>query len=64
MAYKYRLFYPDGDSEESEQSYETEELAREAALYDCSCFQLGGEELRMSGDDYVEGEVEYEVYEE
>ena len=60
---KYKIIF---DGEEQDELYDTEAEAEEAALYFCSCAQLGAETLHMSnpGDyDYDEDEYEDPDYE-
>ncbi len=64
MAYKYRLIYPDGTIEISDDSYSAWSDAEDAALYDCSCFEEGAEILALSGRNFDSGTLEYEIYEE
>ena len=47
---KYRAIvtYPDGEEEILEDLFDTEEEAREAALYAISCWDTGAEILNMS----------------
>lgn len=50
----------------AEETFDTEKEAEEAALYDCSCFELGGEIMGMMGDrdeDIIEGECDFEIIE-
>lgn len=55
---KYRAIvtYPDGDEEILEDLFDTEEEAREAALYAISCWDTGSEILNMSNP----GDYEYD----
>ncbi len=66
MKYTYILYYPDGESDMAEETFNTEKAAEEAALYACSCFTLGGEIMGMMGDrdeDIIEGECDFEIIE-
>lgn len=64
MAYTYKLLYPNGEEDLSEEIFDTEQEAEDAALYDCSCFRTGGEIMALMGDrdeDIIEGDCEYEI---
>ena len=66
MKYTYILYYPDGESDMAEETFDTEKEAEEAALYACSCFKLGGEIMGMMGDrdeDIVEGDCDFDIIE-
>ena len=63
MAFKYKLIYPDGNTEISDDSYATEEEAEEAALYDCSCFHDGAEVLKLAGREFDDRDLDYEIFE-
>lgn len=63
MAFKYKLIYPDGDTEISDDSFTTEGEAEEAALYDCSCFREGAEVLKLAGRDFDDRDLDYEIFE-
>lgn len=59
--YKYRLIFPDGEVDECDEVFETEDEAREEALYSISCSRQGAEILHMSNPgDYEYDEDEYE----
>lgn len=53
--YQVTIHFPDGD-EELEDLYDTEEEAREVALYAISCWDTGSEILHMSNP----GDYEYD----
>lgn len=68
MKYKVVYHYPNGELEEEDELYDTEEAAEDAGSYGCSCYSLGAEILYMSnpGDyplDGTEDDCEYEVVE-
>ncbi|SBN95773.1 Hypothetical protein PFR_JS12-1_1391 [Propionibacterium freudenreichii] len=66
MAYKIVMQYPDGDSEEQDEVFDTEAQAVDYAGYLVSCYDLGGEVLNMSNPgDYPlsEEEADYEIIE-
>ena len=67
MSYGVRMLYPNGEEEELDERFETEEEAREMGSYYCGCYKTGGEILYNSnGGDYPEddGECEYEIFED
>lgn len=68
MKYRVVYHYPDGEEGYEEDLFDTEEEAREAGDYGCSCYALGAEILNMSnpGDyplDGSEGMCEFDVVE-
>ncbi len=66
VKYKYKLIYPDGEEEISDDVFDSEEDAIEAAQYSCSCFRTGGEIMSLMGDrdeDIIEGDCDYEIIE-
>lgn len=65
-AYKIVMQYPNGDSEEHDELFDTEAQAVDYAGYFVSCYDLGGEVLSMSNPgDYPlsEEEADYEIIE-
>ena len=66
MRYTYRIIYPNGETEMADETFATEENAREAALYDCGCFKEGREIMSMMGDrdeDIIEGDCDFDIIE-
>lgn len=68
MSYGIRMLYPNGDTEEMDDVFDTKEEAEETGSYYCGCYKDGGEILNMSNPgDYpmeeVGGECNYEVFE-
>ena len=66
MRYTYRLIFPDGETQMADETFDTEEEAEEAALYDCSCFKEGGDIMSLMGDrdeDITEGDCDFEIIE-
>lgn len=65
--YKVIMHYPDGETEELDEIFDTESAAEEEALYMCSCYDEGGDTLYMSNPgDYpleMNCEVDYEIVE-
>lgn len=65
--YKVIMHYPDGESEELDEVFDTESEADEEALYMCSCYHEGIEVLHFSNPiDYPldeDAEVDYEIIE-
>lgn len=65
--YKVMMHYPDGESEELDEVFDTESEADEEALYMCSCYHEGREILHMSNPgDYPldeDADVDYEIVE-
>ena len=43
-----KMKYPNGDEEELDETFETEEEAEDTAVYYCGCYKQGGEILNMS----------------
>ena len=64
MAYRINMIYPDGDTEIQDEVYDTYEDADEAAQYLCSCFSQGGEVLALAGEDFIEGDADYEIFDD
>ena len=56
MSFRVKMIYSDSE-DMLEDEFDTEEEAVEAALYERSCFNLGGELLEMMGGE--EGEIDY-----
>lgn len=66
MKYTYILYYPDGESDTAEESFNTEKEAIDAALQACYDFQVGGEIMGMMGDrdeDIIEGDCDFDIIE-
>lgn len=68
MKYKIMLYYPNGETELLDEVFDDRQRAEEYALYNCSCYILGGEILHMSNPgDYPmpdeDDECEYEIIE-
>lgn len=64
MRYTYILYYPDGEPEMAEETYDTEREAERQAWDAISCFELGREIMGMMGDrdEYIiEGDCDYEI---
>ena len=47
---KIEVIYPDGEREEDDEVFDTEEEAQVHGEYMCSCYSLGGEILKAQGD--------------
>ncbi len=66
MKYTYELIYPTGETEMAEETFDTEDEAVDAALYDCSCFEQGREIMSMMGDrddEIIEGDCDFAIIE-
>ena len=66
MKYTYILYYPDGESEMAEETFDTKKEAERLAWDAISCFKLGGEIMGMMGDrdeDIIEGDCDYDIIE-
>ena len=63
MSWKAALVFDD-ERLDVEGSFDSEEEAEEAALYDLSCVHLGNSILEWNGDDYNDSEPDIEVWEE
>ena len=66
MPYKVVMTYPDGETDEMDEEFDTYEEADEYGLECCSNYETGGEILYMSnpGDYPLEdGEADYDVIE-
>lgn len=66
MAFKVVMHYSDGETEELDEVFETEEAADEYGLYMNSCTSLGAEILHMSNPgDYPDDddESDFEIIE-
>lgn len=63
IKYQIKYIYPNGNEEIEDELYDTEDEARDAAEYGCSCYMTGGEILHLSNPgDYDEPE-EYPDFE-
>ena len=65
--YQVKFIYSNGEEETEENIYETEDEAREAGDYGCSCYHEGGEILHMHNPgDYPlneDDDIDYEIIE-
>lgn len=64
MGFRYELQYPDGETELSDDVYETEAEARSYAEDDVLAYATGAEVLEDAGRDYDNGALEYTINEE
>ena len=65
MPWKVKLIFDDGEEEELDEEFETEEEAEEAGWQASSDFSQGGEYLALAGEQYSDAEVvEVETWEE
>ena len=66
MAYKFILYFPDGETEESEDEYDTYDEAEQGACDWIGNYETGVETLHLSNPgDYPEEaeEVEFKIFE-
>lgn len=64
--YRIEIIYPDGEREEDDEVFDTEEEAQAHGEYMCSCYSLGGEILNMSNPgDYPlsDDDADFEIIE-
>ena len=65
--YRIRSLYSDGEMELLDETFDSYEEAEDAALYQMSCYDLGGEVLNLSNPgDYPlsDDELIYEIIED
>jgi hypothetical protein len=61
--WKVVMTYSDGEEDEQEEIFDTEEEANEFGLYMCSCNSVGKEVLHMSNPgDYPLDDIEADFY--
>ena len=61
MGFRYELRYPNGETELSDDVYETEAEARSYAEDDVLAFASGADVLDDMGESYDDGELEYNI---
>ena len=63
MSFLVNMLWPDGTESILDDEFDTEEEAAEVGCYTCGCFKLGNELMEMDGDEYMEGDADYEILE-
>lgn len=64
MGFKIKYTYPDGEEEVEDEVYDSEQEAEWAAEDGVNGFATGAEILEDRGEDFMEGDLEYEIIEE
>ena len=64
MKFLINMLWPDGTEKLLDEEFDNEEEAEEYGCYMCGCYAQGRDMLVMGGEDYIDGDADFEIIED